>query len=221
MANRATDSQVKQAALEEAPFAAEEAWVDDVAQAQPNAPESETPEAVSDPTITHAGLTELDAGSATVGGAEAEQSSAPAAASIEPEAANAAATAQWDKQASGQDQPLSEPYEIIPRDPAETETPHATAPVTSTQSWADDTPEPQAQAPTNDGFSEVQHNRGGRGRGGQHQGEGRGGYRGRGRGGPRGGGEFRGRGRGRGGDFRGGRGGFRGAPRGGEAPAAA
>ena len=40
MANWAPDSQVKQAALEEAPFAAEEAWVDDVAQAQPNAPES-------------------------------------------------------------------------------------------------------------------------------------------------------------------------------------
>jgi len=213
-----TYSQVKQAALEEAPFAAEEAWVDDVAQAH----ESETPEAVSDPTIAHAGLTELDAGAATVGGAEAEQSLAPAAASIEPEAANAAATAQWDKQASGQDQPLTEPFEMIPRDPAETETRHATAPVTSTQSWADDTPEPQAQPRTNDGFSEVQHTRGGRGRGGQHQGEGRGGggYRGRGRGGPRGGGEFRGRGRGRG-DFRGGRGGFRGAPRGGEAPAAA
>ena len=219
MANWAPDSQVKQAALEEAPFAAEEAWVDDVAQAQPNAPESETPEAVSDPTITHAGLTELDAGAATVGGAEAEQSLAPAAASIEPEAANAAATAQWDKQASGQDQPLTEPFEIIPRDPAETETPHATAPVTSTQSWADDTPDPSVVpiAPTsgNDGFHEVQHSRGGRGRGGPHQGEGRGGYRGRGRGGPRGGGgEFRGgRGRGRG-EFRGSRGGFRGAPRG-------
>jgi hypothetical protein len=160
-------------------------------------------------------LTELDAGSVTVGGAEAEQSTVPAASSIEPKAANAAATAQWDKQAAGQDEPLSEPFKIIPRDPAEVETPHETAPVTSTQSWADDTPEPAAApAPANDGFSEVQHNRGGRGRGGQHQGEGRGGYRGRGRGGPRGGGEFRGRGRGRGGDFRGGRGGFRGAPRG-------
>ncbi|KAL1607495.1 hypothetical protein SLS59_002463 [Nothophoma quercina] len=210
-----TYSQVKQAALEEAPFAAEEAWVDDVAQAQPTAPETEAPEAVSDPTITHAGLTELDAGSATVSGAEAEHSAGPAAGSTEPQAANAAAAAQWDKQAGGQDEPLSEPFEIIPRDPAETETPHETAPVTSTQSWADDTPEPAAAAPApaNDGFSEVQHNRGGRGRGGQHQGEGRGGYRGRGRGGPRGGSEFRGRGRGRG-DFRGGRGGFRGAPRG-------
>lgn len=186
-----------------------------MAHAQPSAPETEAPEAVSDPTVTHAGLTELDAGSATVGGAEADLSAAPAASSIEPEAANAAATAQWDKQAGGQDEPLSEPFEIIPRDPAETETPHEVAPVTSTQSWADDTPEPvAAPAPVNDGFSEVQHNRGGRGRGGQHQGEGRGGYRGRGRGGPRGGGEYRGRGRGRGGDFRGGRGGFRGAPRG-------
>lgn len=210
-----TDSQVKAAALQEAPFAAEEAWVDDVAQAQPTAPETEAPEAVSDPTLTHAGLTELDAGSATVGGAEADLSGAPAASSIGAGGANAAATAQWDKQASGQDEPLSEPFEIIARDPAETENPHEVAPVTSTQSWADDTPEPvAAPAPANDGFSEVQHNRGGRGRGGQYQGEGRGGYRGRGRGGPRGGGEFRGRGRGRGGEFRGGRGGFRGAPRG-------
>lgn len=106
---------------------------------------------------------------------------------------------------------------MVPRDPAETETPHVAAAVTSTQSWADDTPEPSA-APAaatsgDDGFSQVQHNRGGRGRGG-HQGGERGGYRGRGRGGPRG--DFRGRGRGGRGDFRGGRGGFRGAARGGE-----
>jgi hypothetical protein len=146
---------------------------------------------------------------------------APAASSIEPGAANAAAEEQWDKQATGGDDPLSESFEMVPRDPAETENPHVAAPVTSTQSWADDTPEPQATpgaATGGDGFHEVtHHNRGGRGRGG-HQGEGRGGFRGRGRGGPRG--DFRGgRGRGRG-EFRGGRGGFRGAPRGGEsAPA--
>ena len=213
------DAQVKQAALDEAPFAAEEAWVDEVAQAQPTAPETE--EAVSDPTVINAGLTEIDAGIAPVdGGADVQASNAPAASSIEPGAANAAAEAQWDKQASGGDDPLSESFEIVPRDPAETETPHVAAPVTSTQSWADDTPEPQATAggaaAGGDGFHEVHHARGGRGRGG-HQGEGRGGYRGRGRGGPRG--DFRGGrgGRGRGdfrGDFRGGRGGFRGAPRG-------
>ncbi|KAL5118805.1 hypothetical protein ACEQ8H_003308 [Pleosporales sp. CAS-2024a] len=212
-----TYAQVKQAALEEAPFAAEEAWVDKVAQSQPAPPETEV---VSDPTITNAGLTEIDQGMATVdGGADAHASNAPAASSIEPEAANAAAEAQWDKQATGGDDPLSESFEMIPRDPAETENAHATAPVTSTQSWADDAPEPHvttgAAAAGGDGFHEVHHNRGGRGRGG-HQGEGRGGFRGRGRGGPRG--DFRGRGRGRG-EFRGrgDRGGFRGPPRGGEA----
>ncbi|KAF1944896.1 hypothetical protein EJ02DRAFT_463742 [Clathrospora elynae] len=210
-----TYSEVKQAALEEAPFAAEEAWVDDVAQSQPAPPETETPEAVSDPTITNAGLTEIDVGVTAVTESAEEKSAAPAASSIEPEAANAAAEAQWDKQATGGDDPLSESFEIVPRDPAETETPHATAPVTSTQSWADDTPEPTATpaAPASgaDGFSEVQHNRGGRGRGG-HPGGDRGAYRGRGRGGPRG--DFRGgRGRGRG-EFRGPRGAFRGPPRG-------
>jgi hypothetical protein len=216
------DAQVKQAALDEAPFAAEEAWVDEVAQAQPAAPETEASEAVSDPTIAHAGLTEIGAGASAVGGsAETGASGAPAASSIEPGAANAAAEEQWDKQATGGDDPLSESFEMVPRDPAETENPHVAAPVTSTQSWADDTPEPQTTsgaATGGDGFHEVtHHNRGGRGRGG-HQGEGRGGFRGRGRGGPRG--DFRGgRGRGRG-EFRGGRGGFRGAPRGGEsAPA--
>jgi len=209
------DAQVKQAALDEAPFAAEEAWVDEVAQAQSAPLETE---AGSDPTITNAGLTEIDQDVVAVnGGADAQTSNAPAASSIEPEAANAAAEAQWDKQATGSDDPLTESFEMVPRDPAETEAPHVGAPVTSTQSWADDTPEPQAitgaSAP-GDGFHEVHHNRGGRGRGG-HQGEGRGGFRGRGRGGPRG--DFRGRGRGRG-DFRGrgDRGGFRGAPRGGE-----
>ncbi|KAH4353469.1 hypothetical protein HBH98_006090 [Parastagonospora nodorum] len=210
-----TYAQVKQAALDEAPFAAEEAWVDEVAQAQSAPLETE---AGSDPTITNAGLTEIDQDVAAVNGsADAQISNAPAASSIEPEAANAAAEAQWDKQPAGSDDPLTESFEMVPRDPAETENPHVAAPVTSTQSWADDTPEPQATTGASapgDGFHEVHHNRGGRGRGG-HQGEGRGGFRGRGRGGPRG--DFRGRGRGRG-DFRGrgDRGGFRGAPRGGE-----
>jgi hypothetical protein len=212
-----TYSQVKQAALDEAPFAAEEAWVDDVAQSQPAPPETARSEPVSDPTITNAGLTEIDAGAKAITESADEFSAAPAASSIESGAANAAAEAQWDKQATGGDDPLTESFEMAPRDPAETETPHVGAPVTSTQSWADDTPEPSAAtaAPTpgNDGFSEVTHNRGGRGRGGHPGGDFRGGRggRGRGRGGPRG--DFRGRGRG---DFRGQRGGgFRGgAPRG-------
>lgn len=196
------DAQVKKAALDEAPFAAEEAWADDVAQSQPTAPENDT---VTDPTVAHAGLTEIDTTTGAVNGtADVDTPSAPAASSVDAGAANEAG-GDWDKPQSGSDDPLAESFEIVPRDPAETETPAAPAAVNLTQSWADDTPDaaPAAAAP-NDGFHEVPHR--GRGRGG-FQGEGRGGFRGR--GGPRGDG-FRGRGRGRGrGD------GFRGGPRGG------
>lgn len=217
-----TDGQIKQAALEEAPFAAEEAWVDEVAQFGAAPPETEVS---TDPTIANAGLTEINTGAPSFNGDVdlANTPSAPAAAAVDTGSANAAATEHWDKQPSSSDDPLAESFEIVPRDLTETETPHATAPVSSIQSWADDTPEAlststPAASNGNDGFHEVvHHNRGGRGRGGPH-GESRGGYRGR--GGPRGdhrGG--RGRGRGRGdfrGDHRGGpRGGFRGGARGG------
>jgi hypothetical protein len=202
------DAQVKQAALEEAPFAAEEAWADDVAQSHPTAPETDSPVA-TDPTVAHAGLTEIQSTTGAVnGGSEFDTTSVPAASSVDAGAANLAG-GDWDKPGPGSDDPLAESFEIIPRDLAETETPAAPAAVNLTQSWADDTPDstPAAPAATGDGFHEVHHNRGGRGRGG-HQGEGRGGFGGRGRGGPRG--DFRGRGRGRG------RGeGFRGGPRGG------
>ncbi|PVH98739.1 hypothetical protein DM02DRAFT_31260 [Periconia macrospinosa] len=205
-----TYAQIKQAALEEAPFAAEEAWVEDVAQSQPS-----DPEAVStDPTIAHAGLTELNDSVPVNGGdSPADVSGAPPVSSVDVGASNAAG-GDWEKTQSGSDDPLTESYEIVPRDPAETETPAAPAPVNEVRSWADDPVETNAApANGNDGFQEVHNNRGGRGRN-QYQGEGRGGYRGR--GGPRGGGRG-GRGRGRGDGFRGGRGGgFRGGPRGGD-----
>lgn len=188
--------------------------MEDVAQSQPAPPENEpTTVASTDPTVANAGLTEIDTTPAVNGGADsADTPSAPAASAIDAGAANAAG-GDWDKPRSGSDDPLAESFEIVPRDPAETETPASAAPLNSVQSWADDTPDPTTATTTsaastngNDGFHEVHHNRGGRGRGG-HQGEGRGGYRGR--GGPRG--DYRGRGRG-------GRGrgdGFRGGPRGG------
>ena len=210
LADPFTDAQIKQAALEEAPFAAEEAWAENVAESQPTDPDT----IATDPTIAHAGLTELDDSAPVNGGAEAEETSVPAASSIDAGAANAAG-GEWEKPQSGSDDPLAGSYEMVPRDPAETEKPATTAPVNATSSWADEPVDAQAApANANDGFQEVQNSRGGRGRG-QHQGEGRGGYRGR--GGPRGGGRG-GRGRGRGdGGFRGGpRGGFRGGPRGGE-----
>lgn len=187
-----------------------------MAQSQPVPPESEAAAPSTDPTVAHAGLTELDDGTTLAEStAEApETPTAPPAASVDGGAANAAADEQWDKQGTGSDDPLAESFEMVPRDPAETESPAATAPNNSTQSWADDAHE-QAAAATpasnGDGFHEVQHARG-RGRGG-FQGEGRGGFRG-GRGGPRGDGRGRGRARG---DFRGGRGrgSFRGGERGG------
>ncbi|KAJ4289823.1 hypothetical protein N0V90_011154 [Kalmusia sp. IMI 367209] len=203
-----TYAQVKQAALEEAPFAAEEAWAEEVAQSQPNAPESESATALStDPTVANAGLTEIDTTTGAVLGEDsADTPSAPAASSIDAGAANEAG-GDWEKQQSGSDDPLAESFEIVARPAEEVETPAAPAAVNATQSWADETPDTAPTAPaaanTNDGFHEVHHNRG-RGRGG-HQGEGRGAFRGRGRG------DFRGRGRG-------GRGrgdGFRGGPRGG------
>jgi hypothetical protein len=122
---------------------------------------------------------------------------------------------------------MEESFEMVPRDPLETENREAHAPALagSTQSWADETSAAaeSAELPTSsgvanvngDGFQEVTANhRGGRG----HRGSG-GAPRGQ-RGGPRGGGEFRGerrRGGGegfRGGRGRGGEGGFRGEGRG-------
>ncbi|KAF2744314.1 hypothetical protein M011DRAFT_170515 [Sporormia fimetaria CBS 119925] len=212
-----TYAEIKEAALKEAPFAAEEAWVDDVAQSQPAPPEesaehTDSPTAVTDPTIANAGMTELQ-DSAVTAGEQVQDASAPAATSVDNGAANAAAEEHWDKTASSPTEPLAESFEMIPRNPQETETSAPPAAVGSTQSWADDAHEAAAApapapaaASGNEGFSEVHHGRAsGRGRG-----DGRGGYRGR--GGPRGEGRGRGgRGRGRG-DYRGGqRGSFRGS----------
>ncbi|KAF2097515.1 hypothetical protein NA57DRAFT_77772 [Rhizodiscina lignyota] len=223
-----TYAQIKKSALEEAPFAAEEAWVDDVAAADPTPPEQETIATGTDPTVAHAGLTEIDTVTQIPNGTEAadvtDTPQAPPEASAGDDAANAAGESQWDTKAPGDEDPLAESFEMIPRDPAETESPHEPAPVQSTQSWADDAAEMEANTiktvNTNgsDGFHEVHHRAPARGRGGP-QGDNRGGYRGR--GGPRG--EGRGRGRGgfrgdRGGDgYRGGRGGSRGG-RGRDAP---
>ncbi|KAJ8606735.1 hypothetical protein MRB53_040754 [Persea americana] len=50
-----TDAQVKQASLDHAPFQAEEAWVEQVAEAHSNGIATTG----SDPTVANAGLTEL------------------------------------------------------------------------------------------------------------------------------------------------------------------
>lgn len=141
--------------------------------------------------------------------------------------ANAAAEANWDQ---NNDLSASQEWVEVPRDAAETETGVVATPAApaNTQSWADDQPDSPKQvcagqspsqrylltqmqqkstqpANNNDGFHEVQRNRGQNRnqQGGPHRGRGGRGGDGRGRGGFRGRGD--GRGRGRGGQDRGGR----------------
>ncbi|KAK6824732.1 hypothetical protein PG995_015660 [Apiospora arundinis] len=170
-------------------FAATEEQAPEAAEATADAP-------VSDPTVTHAGLTEIDAGETQAPLANGHNEGIPNA-SVTDEAANAAAESQWD---TPNDMSASqEDWVTVSRDPAETETgltatPAASGPV---QSWADDQPENPPEtlaAQADDGFQSVQRNRPrGQGEGGEHRGGRRGGR-----------GDYRGRGRGEGG--RGGRG---------------
>ena len=218
--------------MEYAPYAAEEAWAEEVAQSEPAPPAAEDPSSIAlgtDPTVAHAGLTEIDAPAATTTNGfsnHVDAPNVPDASRIDAGAANSAAESKWDVKASvSTDQ---NDWVEIPRDPAETDTGTATTPagLTNTQSWAEDVP---SEAPPSyvqpvkeggDGFHEVQHHRGGRGRGGQgeHRGGNRGGHgfrgdRGEGGGWSRGG--FRGDRGGGDGERRGrGRGGYRGRGRG-------
>ncbi|KZF20626.1 hypothetical protein L228DRAFT_269927 [Xylona heveae TC161] len=225
-----TFQQVKQASLEYAPFAAEEAWAEGVAQSEPapladasiEAPQISASQPIgTDPTTAHAGLTEITAGEGAISAnAEIEGSHIPIQTTIDETAANAAADSHWDTKLSASAESGPDGWVQVPRDPAETETGTDATPAANhgQQSWADDHPaqnvpnvvQPSGTGSTNgsDGFHEVHHGRGGRGRGG-FQGESRGG---RGRGGFRGeGGGYRGRG-----GYRGDReGGYRGRGRGG------
>lgn len=223
----ATDKQVRELAFEYAPYAAEEAWAEDVAQSEPAPPAAEesSTEAGTDPTVAHAGLTELDnATEPTANGVShhIDTPSVPDASNIDAGAANvAAADPSWEAKLSDSTQSGPDGWVEVPRDPAETDTGTAATPaaMNSTQSWAEDVPA-EAQLNNNpepgaDGFNEVRRGRGPRpdGQRGRGSGRGRGEYRGR--GGDRGGeGGYRGRGSYRG-DRGGGEGGYRGRGRGG------
>ena len=228
-----TYAQVKQAAMEHEPYQpAGESSMGDALQAYPSPPAAEhgDPLATTDPTIAHAGLNELSTSALPTNGVEASDSSmVPPQANIDAGAANEVAASHWDPKMSASAEDGWVEVNAAPRDPIETDNGVGATPaaMSGTQSWADEQPPagpPTAMTPEvntngNDGFHEVHHSRGGRGRGGgqgeQRRGSfrGRGGYRGgeggayRGRGGFRGdrGGEAGHRGRGRGG-FRGGRG---------------
>jgi hypothetical protein len=177
----------------------------------------EEPVAETDPTIANAGLTELQdqpvsasADASAFGSAgNTDQATEPALAPTQTAAGDGAnsVAASWEPQASGDE------WVEVPSNPADIESPSATA--AASTSWAEDVPTGAAPAERADGFEQVVHHqrqnsvRGG-GRGGRGRGRGGDGFRGRG-----GRGEFRGRGRGRG-ESKGGRGGRggHGAPQG-------
>lgn len=226
------DAQVKQASLAHAPFHNEEAWLEGVAEA--NAGDATTPPG-SDPTITHAGLTELDTPNGTATSTLPEPTSVQGTSG---EGGNIAGE-RWDTDAAGtsagaEKSGLDDSYEIVPRPNEEVDVPAAAPAQQQTTSWAEESHEaatgnkageswdtkapgetngsfdaqPVASAnaiPVDDGFSPVAGRRGGRG---NPRARGDGEFR---RGGRGGGGNYRGRGdgdnRGRGrGGFRGGRG---------------
>lgn len=220
LADNRTDKQVRELAFEYAPYAAEEAWAEEVAQSEPGPPAAEDSSSIpvgTDPTVAHAGLTEIDNPTepATNGvSSHVDTPNVPDAANIDAGAANAAAGTNWDAKQSVTGE---EGWVEIARDPTETDTGNIATPAAltnNTQSWADQVdqmPQPAyTQPPTEggDGFREVQPHRGrGRGRGSRgfrgdrgEGGRGRGGHRG-----DRGGGvDGERRGRGRGGGHRGG-----------------
>lgn len=151
-ANSSTDSQVKQASLDHAPFQAEETWVDSVAEANAAAPETEV---VSDPTVAHAGLTELD----TAGGPNGVSMEDSADTVKSPpqgdsgDATGNAAGDRWDT-TSGAEKALNEDdYKIVPRPQDELETPNSAGPSGGPQeksmSWADEPPSYESAASGN------------------------------------------------------------------------
>ncbi|KAI1269413.1 hypothetical protein F5Y18DRAFT_422363 [Xylariaceae sp. FL1019] len=186
-------------------------------EASDDAVESTAP-VESDPTIVHAGLTEIDTTGATAPmtnghGESSPQSAFPTNADVTDNAANAAGENEWDTNNTMSASITQEDWVQVPRDPTETETGVTATPAapSNVQSWADEQPDsvPQASTPAeaNDGFHQVHRNRPrGHEREGSFRGRGRGDYRGGHRGGFHEGRGGRGRGRGRGGmGMRGGR----------------
>ncbi|KAI9816338.1 MAG: hypothetical protein M1832_005095 [Thelocarpon impressellum] len=226
-------AQVKKAALAYEPYQPSgEESLGEGGSAEPTDPAG----AGTDPTVAHAGLNEDTTAILPTNGVSGndETQAVVEQSTIDVGAANEVAATHWDADAKLSASAEGDWVEVgIPRDPAETETGVTATPaaMSGTQSWADEQPpaapptaitpdtNTSGSGPANDGFHEVHHHRGGRGRGGPGgpQGERRGSFRG-GRGGYRGGegGGFRGRGGGFRGDRGGnGEGGYRGRGRGG------
>ncbi|RFU78854.1 hypothetical protein TARUN_3421 [Trichoderma arundinaceum] len=172
-----------------------------------SAPEAQpAAEIVSDPTIANEAATEIEAGDGPLTNGHENVAVEPASnglanADVADEAANAVAESHWD--AGNPDTSISQEWVdvVIPPESTEAEgSAEASTPDAKKQSWADDHPDPvteatPAPAEPNDGFHQVQRNRGRQDREGSGgRGRGRGDWRGR--GGYRGDGRGRGRGRG-------------------------
>ncbi|KAL8679985.1 MAG: hypothetical protein Q9186_003801 [Xanthomendoza sp. 1 TL-2023] len=162
-----TYKQVRDLAIEYAPYAAEEAWAEDVAQSEPAPPAAEesATEVGTDPTVAHAGMTELDTTAEPLSNGvshHVDTPSVPDASNIDAGAANAAAAdPSWEAKLSESTQSGPDGWVEVARDPTETETGTAATPaaMNSTQSWAEDVPV-EAHSNTNpeassDGFNEM------------------------------------------------------------------
>ncbi|KAI0518287.1 hypothetical protein F5B22DRAFT_600663 [Xylaria bambusicola] len=183
------------------PFAAAET----APEATETVAESTAP-AETDPTVAHAGLTEIDSTGATepLTNGHVEPTPQPGAlanADVSDNAANAAAGSEWDANNTMSSSITQEGWVEVPRDPSETENGLTATPAAASnvQSWADDQPESPPEAPAsteaNDGFHQVQRNRPrGHDRENSWRGRGRGDYRGGHRGGRGRGGRGRGNG---------------------------
>ncbi|KAK3706464.1 hypothetical protein LTR37_012674 [Vermiconidia calcicola] len=150
-------TEIHQAAIEHAPFQTEESWVDSVAEANAtvgDAQQTET-EPASDPTIAHAGLTELDTAVKTNGTSAAPDSiTSPPQGAAGDEAGNAAGD-RWDTTAAGNEKSgMEDSFEMVPRPDDEVDIPaNPAAPAGDVQekstSWADEPPAYEMAASSN------------------------------------------------------------------------
>nr|POF17784.1 hypothetical protein CFP56_13196 [Quercus suber] len=148
-------SQIKKASIDHAPYQTEEDWIDQVAEAgiaegAINGEPISSSGPTSDPTIVHAGLTELESRSNGVDAVAAEPSAAPAN-SAGDEGGNLAGD-NWDTGAGGaENNGLDGSYEVIPRDAAEVDVTASAATATQDkiESWADDAAQEAAVSSSN------------------------------------------------------------------------
>ena len=144
-----TDSQIKQTSTSYAPFQSEESWVDSVAEANATVGEAslDAVPAGTDPTVNHAGLTELSAAGAETNGIPQDLTS-PAQVDAGDASGNAAGD-RWDTNAAGgAEKGMEDSFEMVPRPDDEVDTPApppysagdagAVPSAEGATSWADD-----------------------------------------------------------------------------------